>query len=219
MQYFIELFVILTFFVIPPIFVSSTPTLGFVEFNIFQIITYGFLAVYSFFRGKILLKNDSNEFPKIKTITSNKKKILLSLLIFAFLFLNGLFWQTVSKSSFEKIGISKTLLSHIFQIIGIFIYAFYEETMYRNFLQVLLSKFFYVISPKQDFSKINFILSELIALLLFSLGHLYMGFFAVLNSFFAGITLRFLVLKTKSVFPSSFVHFFYNLILYILLFV
>ena len=52
MYYFLELFLILTIFVLPPIFTTESPTLGFVEFNLFHFLIYGFLGIYCFIRSK-----------------------------------------------------------------------------------------------------------------------------------------------------------------------
>ena len=241
MYYFLELFLILTIFVLPPIFTTESPTLGFVEFNLFHFLIYGFLGIYCFIRSKNFsedYKTSENQHKyrwsrdvSLKPLThlcfgssnivepkSNFLKIIVfSLITLILLFGNGFLWQWIAKSPSTKLDYSKSIFVHLFQIVGMGLYAFYEETMYRNYLQGLISKFLenMVKSPIKE--KFRFFVAEILSLLLFAFGHLYMGIFAVLNALIAGIILRFLVIKTKSIFPSSIVHFIYNLTLYSLM--
>ena len=216
MQYFIELFIILTFFILPPIFTSTNNSVGYVEFNIFHIITYGFLGVYCFLRSKKIGEHNLNSNPQ-KGIF-NKKNLLFFFGTLVFLFINGIFWKWISKNNFTKVENIKTIYFHIFQVFGLFIYASYEEIMYRSFLPLSLEKTFSKSTKKENISKGYFIFIEILCLLLFSFGHIYMGIFAVFNGLFAGIALRFLAWKTKSIFPNVIVHFIYNFVLYVLMF-
>ena len=220
MYYFAELFVILVFFILPPIFTTSIPT-DFIQFNIFQILTYGFLGLYCFIRGENLARKNSfysNYSKKKEKKLSIKYLLVLSLFILVILFLNGYLWKIIARFNQEKIQLQKSVFHQLFQILGIFVYAFYEETMYRYFLPFSLGKNLQLLTQTEYPQKWIFALSEILSLLLFSFGHLYMGIFAVLNAFFAGIALRFLVLKSKSVVPSTIIHFIYNLVLYLSMF-
>ena len=141
MYYFLELFLILTIFVLPPIFTTESPTLGFVEFNLFHFFIYGFLGIYCFIRSKSLsasCKTSENQHILKKEVS---KILLLSIITLFLLFGNGFFWQWISKSQTIKVDYSKGVFGHIFQILGLGLYAFYEENMYRNYLQGLISKF------------------------------------------------------------------------------
>ena len=226
MHYIIELFVILTLLIIPPFFSNQVPKLTIPTFSWKDILIFGTIALYCFIRVK---DEKTKDYPinyfkpnSIKNNISKKsiylKTLLLSFISLGFLFLNGCFWQWISKAPVEKTFFSNSTLWYIFQIFGILGYAFYEEAMYRYFLPFSIGKNLSIISKSENPPKWIFTLSEIIALLLFSFGHLYMGIFAVLNGFFAGIALRFLVLKTKSVFPSTIIHFIYNLVLYLSMF-
>lgn len=216
MQYFIELFIILTFFILPPIFTSTNDSVGYVEFNIFHIITYGFLGVYCFLRSKKFGEHNLNSNPQKRIF--NKKNLLFFFGTLVFLFINGIFWKWISKNNFTKVENIKTIYFHIFQVFGLFIYASYEEIMYRSFLPLSFEKTFSKSTKKENLSKGYFIFIEILCLLLFSFGHIYMGIFAVFNALFAGIALRFLAWKTKSIFPNVIVHFIYNFVLYVLMF-
>ena len=215
MYYFLELFLILTIFVLPPIFTTESPTLGFVEFNLFHFCIYGFLGIYCFIRSKNFSENCKISENQHKSNFS--KVLLLSIITLILLFGNGFLWQWIAKSPITKLDYSKSIFIHLFQIVGMGLYAFYEENMYRNYLQGLISRVLENIVKSPINKKSVFFVAELSALLLFAFGHLYMGIFAVLNALIAGIILRFLVIKTKSIFPSSIVHFIYNLALYSLM--
>jgi membrane protease YdiL (CAAX protease family) len=63
----------------------------------------------------------------------------------------------------------------------------------------------------------NKLLTEIPAVILFALGHIYEGFAGVLNALVCGIILRLLFVKSKTLLINIIVHFFYNL-LYLTLF-
>ena len=216
MQYFLEFFTILAFFVLPPIFAHSSANI--IQFTFLQVLIYGFLGIYCFIRGKNLVTENTFFSRENTKKISTKHLLALSIIILIFLFSNGYLWKIIAGLNQEKIQLQKSVFYQLFQIFGIFVYAFYEETMYRYFLPTSIGKNLSIISKSENPPKWIFALSEIIALLLFSFGHLYMGIFAVLNGFFAGIALRFLVWKTKSVFPSTIIHFIYNLVLYLSMF-
>jgi len=216
MQYFLEFFTILAFFVLPPIFVHSSANI--IQFTFLQVLIYGFLGIYCFIRGKNLVTENIFYSQENTKKISTQHLLALSIIILIFLFSNGYLWKIIARLNQEKIQLQKSVFYQFFQIFGILVYAFYEETMYRYFLPTSIGKNLSIISKSGNSPKWIFALSEIIALLLFSFGHLYMGIFAVLNGFFAGIALRFLVWKTKSVFPSTIIHFIYNLVLYLSMF-
>lgn len=216
MQYFLEFFTILAFFVLPPIFAHSSANI--IQFTFLQVLIYGFLGIYCFVRGKNLVTENIFYSQENTKKISIKHLLALSIIILVFLFLNGYLWKIIARLHQEKIQLQKSVFYQLFQIFGILVYAFYEEAMYRYFLPTSIGKNLSIISKSENPPKWIFALSEIIALLLFSFGHLYMGIFAVLNGFFAGIALRFLVWKTKSVFPSTIIHFIYNLVLYLSMF-
>ena len=216
MQYFLEFFTILAFFVLPPIFAHSSANI--IQFTFLQVLIYGFLGIYCFIRGKNLVTENIFYSQESTKKISTKHLLALSIIILIFLFSNGYLWKIIAGLNQEKIQLQKSVFYQFFQIFGIFVYAFYEEAMYRYFLPTSIGKNLSIISKSENPPKWIFALSEIIALLLFSFGHLYMGIFAVLNGFFAGIALRFLVWKTKSVFPSTIIHFIYNLVLYLSMF-
>ena len=176
------------------------------------------MGIYCLIRGKNLVTENIFYSQENTKKISTKHLLALSIIILIFLFSNGYLWKIIAGLNQEKIQLQKSVFYQLFQIFGILVYAFYEEAMYRYFLPTSIGKNLSIISKSENSQKWIFTLSEIIALLLFSFGHLYMGIFAVLNGFFAGIALRFLVWKSKSVFPSTIIHFIYNLVLYLSMF-
>jgi hypothetical protein len=101
MYYFLELFIILVIFVLPPIFTTETPSVGFVEFTLFHFLIYGFLGIYCFIRSKSLSVSCKTSENQQKSKFS--KVLLLSIITLILLFGNGFFWQWISKSQTIKI--------------------------------------------------------------------------------------------------------------------
>lgn len=221
MQYVVELFVFLLFLIIPPFFSSPTTTNSPLPFSNIELIILFSIALYCFFRSYKTLKNQELCYNFSTEIKFNKK-VLFSIFVLFFLLINGFFWQFVA--SFFPSNISSNVIEtsqivfNPFQIIVFLISAFYEESLYRLFLPYSISKSLLFFTRKEGLTKLEFILTELISVLLFAFGHIYMGIFAVLNGFFAGIVLRFFMLKTKSIFPNVIIHFIYNLVLYLSMF-
>ena len=84
--------------------------------------------------------------------------------------------------------------------------AFYEEVMYRLYLPEQLKRFL-----KNTQNKITQIyIPEIITIILFALGHKYLGIFAVINACIACVILRICYLKTKNIFAGTIAHFMYN---------
>lgn len=136
----------------------------------------------------------------------------------------------LSGESFKAFG-ALCVISVVFEIIGMFFHfegiskvilpdsvnlwvnffagticaAFYEEVIYRMYLPESM-KHFIVGKPK-----IPYFLPEIIAVLLFALGHLYLGVLGFLNALLCGIVLRICLLKTHSIWFSFIPHTVYNL--------
>ncbi|MCR4939391.1 MAG: CPBP family intramembrane metalloprotease [Treponemataceae bacterium] len=100
------------------------------------------------------------------------------------------------------VGISET----IYTVLCFSISALYEELLYRQFL------------PDESLSMIPSkhlrLPVEILIVLLFALGHIYLGIWAVMNAFVAGCLLRFFCVKTASFLSGFIAHFIYNLIVF-----
>lgn len=128
-------------------------------------------------------------------------------LIFKFLSILFPFYEGSNQS---EICLPQKFSEWIFCILQFLTAAFYEEVIFRFYLPEQLLSF------TKD-KKILKILAELFVLILFSVSHLYLGFYAVLNAFFAHAALRFFYKKTGSLIPIFTAHFIYNMISLILL--
>lgn len=196
-------------FVFPTFFSQNTSEVfswNFDFIHLFYIILSVFICIFSY-RYKI--KPDTKK--TNKTIT----KILFSfvsliLLICSYTILNSIAFA-IDKIGTEKILINKPngLLQWIFCIAQFFSLAFFEESIYRVYLADGL---LHIFESNKIYIKI---ISEIFALICFSLGHLYMGIFSVLNAAIAYVILRALYKKTDSIIYSVVVHFIYNLLVLI----
>lgn len=150
-------------------------------------------------------------------LISFKKKLIYSLLTFICLFLLYFLINFIAFLTFKtKIETSSILKPQnfsqwVFCILNFFTAAFFEEIIYRLYLPDGFTKLF------EKNSKLIIILSEIIALVFFALGHLYLGIFSVINAGGAYLLLRALYKKTNSIFYSIIIHFLYNLIIIIIM--
>lgn len=210
MQYFIELFLVLIILIFPTFFSSPQTEIIPTHFSIMQILLFSLISLYFFFR----VRDNIDYQKKQKKVFS----ILLSLAVLVFIFFNGFFWQWIGKTKVSTFPSSIDFSKILTQLFGFIVFAFYEETMYRFFIPFGAKKSIEYFTKKKELSKTSLISIEILALLLFALGHLYMGIFALLNALFSGIALRFLVIKTNSIFPGTIVHIIYNLFVYFSIF-
>lgn len=82
--------------------------------------------------------------------------------------------------------------------------SFSEELLYRAYSLDLFKASFLRFFPHFTF------FSEILAAALFSLSHLYLGFFAFLNALFAHVILRLLFIKNRTLWGNIVSHFIYN---------
>lgn len=200
----ILIFFIMTLFpVILPLFTVSKE----VSFN---WSVFPASQVYLFFFSLILIIANPELRPEKKDFPLWKKILLIPL---AFLLL------TLLSFLLQKLGnlITKGPAVHIQkpESSGQWIYcsmnflfsSFYEEAVYRFFLPEAL---IWLTRNVKD-RKMAIADCEIISMILFSLGHIYMGFFSVLNAALAYIILRYCFRKTGSLVPGTMAHFAYNL--------
>lgn len=188
------------FLIIPPFFGESSG----VDFTVWNFpVEQLFLFLFS-----MIL------FLFTKELHQSSKSIFFTKLIFLILTFLGLmissymFTPMIKYSeNFIPVAVKKpdNFVHWIFCFCDFFFSAFFEEVIYRYFipegLRFLLKE-----------GTLKNILIEIFSLLLFAFGHLYLGWFAVLNAGTGYIILRFCYKKTKSLFPGIAAHFSYNLI-------
>ncbi len=100
-------------------------------------------------------------------------------------------------------------LIHLF--VSTLVLACFEELLFRYYLPERGAQFLSLFIKKNY--RVCCIVSELFALFCFAFAHRYLGFFAVLNAFFAGSLFRLTVKKTGTIISTCIVHTFYNFIL------
>ena len=205
-----DFFLIILFFAIPPIFSSVQNIEQISEQQSFSpaapistLLLRVALSVYILFKMKFG-KKDFKSFSFASTLS-----ILCMLLLNAFLwnFIAG-FFQSSSDDQLEKI-VPEGFWSNFYIWLSLFVSALYEELLYRKFLPdeaLSICSYRYLDPPtieeasvdsKQNSLKYRIIVESLIVLI-FALGHRYLGVWAVLNAVFAGGVLRFFCLKTGS---------------------
>ena len=110
----------------------------------------------------------------------------------------------------EEMGFSSnyTPLNYVFLLVNLFVGAFYEEVIYREFLPETLLSF-------TGERKIPGIIAECSCIIIFALSHRYLGLMAVINALLGGIALRICRRKSLSIWAGTAAHFLYNAILLI----
>lgn len=203
---FIELLLIFTFLIIPPLIVTTNngPQLNCISyFVLFQIVLCIFLQYQEYFLD-LFFEN------KIKQSLKNNLKwifITFSLLLAIFCileFVNFIFLKTTNNET-NNIFPLKNKIEILIIIINLLSSALYEEIIYRQFLPNTLQILF-----NTNKNKIIFYFIEILSILIFSFSHKYLGLFSVVNAFFCGIILRLCYLKTKTIYTGFIAHFLYN---------
>ena len=201
LQKHIDFLLILAFFAIPPIFNSGASSYS-ATMPIPALILQVALCVFIFIRTKVGKKD-------FKAFSSFSFVVLL-----LFLFLNAIIWNFAAsffsdaEETIQKIP-PQGFLETSYTVLCLFISALYEEMLYRHYLPYETVSF----DSKQKSLPYR-VISEISIILIFALGHRYLGFWAVLNAFCAGVILRFFCIKTGSFISGFAAHFAYNLIVF-----
>ena len=150
-----------------------------------------------------------------------------ALITFGFLCLSSVIFESISY--FFKIdgGIQKILFPSSFFgwvnfFFGVIFAAFFEEVIYRFYLPRAFMEIFGKLRIFGKFDAENnlrlSVFSEGLSLLLFAMGHLYLGLLGFLNALVCGVALRFCMIKTKSLWISFGIHVVYNFLSFLLAF-
>lgn len=124
----------------------------------------------------------------------------------------------------QKIIFPSSFLGWINFFFGVIFAAFFEEVIYRFYLPRAFREIFGKIKifRNSDVAQNNQRLSvfcEGLALLLFGLGHIYLGILGFLNALVCGAALRFCMIKTKSLWIPFGIHAIYNFLSFLILFI
>ena len=208
---FIELLIIFSYFIIPPMLKSPSSTLSTtLQFSIFMLfyVAIAIILTVQFFLSKPPLHK-----PIFKLLLAS---IFTIILLFAtassIIVLTSLLGE---KSIPQKITISfpTTFFDFLNLLLAIFSAAFYEEAIYRVFLPFALIT---LLSKDNTINKHYHIAIEVFSILCFALGHRYLGLAAVINAVICGIILRFCFLYTQNPLYSTISHSIYNVLAVIL---
>lgn len=166
------------------------------------------LFLYFFYKEKVEIQNKFFFLYKI---------IIPFTLCFGTIFSFSLFFKAIS--FFINFPVSTVVIkpdsitNWMFCIFSFLFSGFFEEVLYRFYCPEI----FKVFLTKIKSEKIVFFISEILALLLFSLAHGYLGILSLFNAAIAHIVLRITYKKSETVIPGFMAHFLYNIISLILL--
>ncbi len=196
-----DFFLIFVFFAIPPVLNNSQPSFS-PAMPLLSLIVYVALSIY------ILIKN------KFGKTDFRSFSVVTSFALLCMLLLNAKIWDLAtilfseSQSEVTK-TISEGFLENAYIVFSLFVSALYEELLFRQFLPEG--------ALRAVNTKIARICTEIAVVMIFALGHRYLGIWAVLNAFTAGCILRFFCIRTGSFISGFVAHFVYNVIVFFLL--
>lgn len=220
-----DFFILLAAFAIPPVF-NSGQNIGQISGQasysaaapIPILLLYGAVCSYVLFKMKFGLK----DFRAFSVKSFFAKILVMTISLVCLLILNAMLWNFMAGYfSSEQLEIEKVMpdgaFSRIHVVISLFIAALYEELLYRKFLpEEALSMLPKSAQCRVPSTMIRFF-AELSIILIFALGHRYLGMWAVINAFCAGMILRFFCVRTGSFLSGFVAHFVYNLIVFFIL--
>lgn len=194
-------FFLFIFFILPPFFAEQNTFSS--SYKISDVILYTLFSVFLYFFCE-----------KCKNITkiNIKKAILLTFIGLLLLFFVAFIFSFFTRNNQKNFEIPEDLFSGIILIWGTFVFAFFEELLYRFFFADIFAPVITQKLSNEKQKKIATFFLELCIILIFAFSHKYLNFWAVANAFFCGIVLRILKIKSKTIWTSTFAHFFYNLV-------
>ena len=218
--FWIVFFYVLLFFVILPIggqFLGERQeaVVAYYPFLVFFNGVISFLIYFLALKGRIF--ENPVEQQKMPFFVYSS----CALVCFGSLCLSSVIFETIA-CFFEVVGgIQKVIFPSSFLgwsnfFFGVIFAAFFEEVIYRFYLprafrEILGKKF------SQNNQRLS-VLCEGLSLLLFGLGHVYLGVLGFLNALVCGAVLRFCMIKTKSLWISFGIHAVYNFLSFLMAF-
>lgn len=199
-------FIMVLFPVLLPVFTFSNSS-PFVKWSFpFQAF---FLAVFAFIlviaNPELYEKNKSDK-------TRLSKKILFTICVFFILNITAFVLQKIgnlfSQNQIFNIIKPEGVKEWIYCLINFFFSSFYEEGVYRFFIPEALLYFTRNCKDKRMVE----IDCEILGMILFALGHIYLGILSVINAAIAYFVLRICFKKTNSLVPGTAAHFLYNVL-------
>lgn len=232
------------YFVIPPVvvqFFSERQEVLFARYPFLVFFNGGisFLIYIFAIRGRLF--EEPVELQKLPFFIYSSN----ALITFGFLCLSSVIFESISyffkiDGGIQKILFPSSFFGWINFFFGVIFAAFFEEVIYRFYLPRAFMEIFgklrffgnqksvkkneivadsgiaYVGDAENNLRLSVF--SEGLALLLFAMGHLYLGLLGFLNALVCGVALRFCMIKTKSLWFSFGIHVVYNFLSFLLAF-
>lgn len=226
--FWIVFFYVLLFFVILPIggqFLGERQeaVVAYYPFLVFFNGVISFLIYFLALKGRIF--ENPVEMQKMPFFVYSS----CALVSFGSLCLSSVIFETISYffeigGGIQKVIFPSSLFGWINFFFGVIFAAFFEEVIYRFYLPRTFREIFGKIKifRNSDGGQNNQRLSvfcEGLALLLFGLGHVYLGVLGFLNALVCGAVLRFCMIKTKSLWIPFGIHAVYNFLSFLILFI
>ena len=227
--FWIVFFYVLLFFVILPIggqFLAERQeaVVAYYPFLVFFNGVISFLIYFLALKGRIFEKHVLREKKPFFVYSS------CALVSFGILCLSSVIFESASYffrigGGIQKVIFPSSFLGWINFFFGVFFAAFFEEVIYRFYLprafrEILQKR----LTGKKKASEKMFdnqrlsVFCEGLALLLFGLGHIYLGILGFLNALVCGAALRLCMIKTKSLWIPFGIHAVYNFLSFLILF-
>ena len=215
-------FYILFFVVIPPVlgaFLSERQEVVLASYPLMVFVTAGIaflvylLAINGWIFDEALVREEKPFFARFYSYSSNSLVCFGSLCLFTALF-EGVSVVFGVKSGVSRVLFPDSVLGKINFVFGVLCAAFSEEVIYRFYLPQVFKD---LLAKKFPKNRKLLVFCEGLAVLLFSLGHLYLGFLGFLNALCAGIALRLCMVRTKSLWIPFVIHALYNFISFFIL--
>lgn len=144
-----------------------------------------------------------------------------ALVSFGVLCLSSVIFESASyffriSGGIQKVIFPSSLLGWINFFFGVIFAAFFEEVIYRFYLPRAFRE---ILGKKlsQNNQRLS-VFCEGLALLLFGLGHIYLGILGFLNALVCGAVLRLCMIKTKSLWIPFGIHAVYNFLSFLVAF-
>lgn len=227
--FWIVFFYVLLFFVILPIggqFLGERQeaVVAYYPFLVFFNGVISFLIYFLALKGRIF--ENPVEQQKMPFFVYSS----CALVSFGILCLSSVIFETISYffeigGGIQKVIFPSSFLGWINFFFGVIFAAFFEEVIYRFYLprafrEILQKR----LTDKKKASEKMFdnqrlsVFCEGLALLLFGLGHIYLGILGFLNALVCGAALRLCMIKTKSLWIPFGIHAVYNFLSFLILF-
>lgn len=221
---FIEFVLFFLYLVIPPLLVTSATPFGSESsaFSLVQLVEQLAISVLLTVQYYKILQERTECNTKTPFYILSKATMTFGLLMIIYamiesvsFFIPDLFQNQFPQTPTKPDSIFKWL--HF--ICGIFVSAFYEESLYRQFMpeaSLLFIRRFKFKTEKIKSLSIKAI--EITWIVIFALSHRYLGIPAVINAFCCGVILRKCFKSTNNILACTASHFAYNLLLVIFYF-